>query len=41
MTAAPADQLSSGTPLLAVSDLIVHHGQLQALDGISLCVFAR
>ena len=29
----------SGTPLLEVSGLDVHHGQLQALDGISLRVF--
>jgi len=31
----PAD----GTPLLEVRDLVVHHGQLCALDGISLSVF--
>jgi branched-chain amino acid transport system ATP-binding protein len=30
----------SGTPLLEVSGLAVHHGQLQALDAISLRVFA-
>jgi branched-chain amino acid transport system ATP-binding protein len=29
----------SGTPLLEVRDLVVHHGQLKALDGISLRVF--
>jgi branched-chain amino acid transport system ATP-binding protein len=29
----------NGTPLLAVRDLVVHHGQLRALDGISLRVF--
>jgi branched-chain amino acid transport system ATP-binding protein len=29
----------SGTPLLEVHDLVVHHGQLQALDAISLRVF--
>ena len=28
-----------GTPLLEVRDLVVHHGQLRALDGISLRVF--
>jgi branched-chain amino acid transport system ATP-binding protein len=28
-----------GTPLLAVTDLTVHHGQLRALDAISLRVF--
>jgi branched-chain amino acid transport system ATP-binding protein len=30
---------ANGTPLLQVSDLVVHHGQLRALDGISLRVF--
>jgi branched-chain amino acid transport system ATP-binding protein len=30
---------ASGTPLLEVSDLVVHHGQLRALDSISLRVF--
>ena len=39
MTAAPADQPSSGKPLLAVSELVVNHGQLRALDAISLSVF--
>jgi branched-chain amino acid transport system ATP-binding protein len=29
----------NGTPLLEVTDLVVHHGQLRALDGISLRVF--
>jgi branched-chain amino acid transport system ATP-binding protein len=29
----------NGTPLLAVHDLVVHHGQLRALDSISLQVF--
>jgi branched-chain amino acid transport system ATP-binding protein len=29
----------SRTPLLEVRDLVVHHGQLRALDGISLRVF--
>src|SRR6266568_9566798 len=29
----------SGTPLLEVSGLVVHHGQLRALDGITLRVF--
>ena len=29
----------SGAPLLAVSDLVVHHGQLRALSGISLTVY--
>ena len=29
----------SGTPLLEVRDLVVHHGQLRALDAISLRVF--
>jgi branched-chain amino acid transport system ATP-binding protein len=28
----------NGTPLLEVSELVVHHGQLRALDGISLRV---
>jgi branched-chain amino acid transport system ATP-binding protein len=28
-----------GTPLLEVRDLVVHHGQLRALDGLSLRVF--
>ena len=29
----------NGTPLLEVRDLVVHHGQLRALDAISLRVF--
>jgi branched-chain amino acid transport system ATP-binding protein len=33
------DRAADGTPLLEVSDLVVHHGQLMALDGISLRVF--
>ncbi len=33
----PAAQ--QGAPLLEVRDLIVHHGQLRALSGISLRVF--
>ena len=33
------DLPEAGTPLLEVSDLVVHHGQLRALDGISLRVF--
>ena len=30
---------NGGTPLLEVRDLIVHHGQLRALDRVSLRVF--
>jgi branched-chain amino acid transport system ATP-binding protein len=39
--AAPAngERAGGGTPLLEVRDLVVHHGQLRALDGISLRVF--
>ncbi len=33
------DRAANGTPLLEVSDLVVHHGQLMALDEISLRVF--
>ncbi|MDX6339192.1 MAG: branched-chain amino acid transport system ATP-binding protein [Streptosporangiaceae bacterium] len=33
------DRPDNGTPLLEVGDLVVHHGQLRALDGISLRVF--
>jgi branched-chain amino acid transport system ATP-binding protein len=33
------DRAGSGTPLLEVRDLVVHHGQLRALDAISLRVF--
>src|ERR1700739_2005849 len=29
----------SGAPLLEVRDLVVHHGQLRALSGISLAVY--
>jgi branched-chain amino acid transport system ATP-binding protein len=33
------DRAGHGTPLLEVRDLVVHHGQLRALDAISLRVF--
>ena len=33
------ERADTGPPLLEVSDLVVHHGQLRALDGISLRVF--
>jgi branched-chain amino acid transport system ATP-binding protein len=33
------ERAENGTPLLEVRDLVVHHGQLRALDGISLRVF--
>jgi branched-chain amino acid transport system ATP-binding protein len=33
------DRGENGTPLLEVTDLVVHHGQLQALNAISLRVF--
>ncbi len=38
---APANgqRAENGAPLLEVRDLVVHHGQLRALDGISLRVF--
>jgi branched-chain amino acid transport system ATP-binding protein len=38
---APAngERQGNGTPLLEVRDLVVHHGQLRALNGISLRVF--
>jgi branched-chain amino acid transport system ATP-binding protein len=36
---APADAAPSAAPLLEVRDLVVHHGQLRAVDGISLSVF--
>ena len=40
MSADPNGQRpDSGTPLLEVHDLVVHHGQLRALDAISLRVF--
>ncbi len=29
----------NGTPILEVQDLVVHHGQLRALDGVSLRVY--
>jgi branched-chain amino acid transport system ATP-binding protein len=34
-----SDREESGGPLLEVRDLVVHHGQLRALSGISLTVF--
>jgi branched-chain amino acid transport system ATP-binding protein len=37
--AADGERPGNGTPLLEVHDLVVHHGQLRALDGISLRVF--
>ena len=33
------ERTQAGTPLLEISDLVVHHGQLRALSGISLRVF--
>jgi branched-chain amino acid transport system ATP-binding protein len=33
------ERAENGTPLLEVRDLVVHHGQLRALDGVSLRVF--
>jgi branched-chain amino acid transport system ATP-binding protein len=36
---ADGERAGSGTPLLEVRDLVVQHGQLRALDGISLRVF--
>jgi branched-chain amino acid transport system ATP-binding protein len=36
---ASADAGQSAGPLLEVGDLVVHHGQLRAVDGISLRVF--
>ncbi len=36
---ADGERPEDGTPLLEVRDLVVHHGQLRALDGISLSVF--
>ena len=39
MPSAAADRAGNGTPLLEVSGLVVHHGQLRALDAISLRVF--
>ncbi|HEX8006944.1 MAG TPA: ABC transporter ATP-binding protein [Trebonia sp.] len=34
-----SERTGSGTPLLEIDDLVVHHGQLRALSGISLRVF--
>jgi branched-chain amino acid transport system ATP-binding protein len=34
------ERTENGTPLLEVRGLVVHHGQLRALDGISLRVFS-
>ena len=34
-----APRPGNGTPLLEVRDLVVHHGQLRALDRVSLRVF--
>ena len=39
MPSAAGDRPGNGTPLLEVSSLVVHHGQLRALDAISLRVF--
>ena len=39
MTTSAAGGPDTGTPLLEVRDLVVHHGQLRALDAISLQVF--
>ncbi|HUB40155.1 MAG TPA: ABC transporter ATP-binding protein [Streptosporangiaceae bacterium] len=38
-TSAAGDRPGDAAPLLEVSDLVVHHGQLQALEAISLQVF--
>ena len=38
MTAPGGQRPGNGTPLLEVHDLVVHHGQLRALDSISLRV---
>jgi branched-chain amino acid transport system ATP-binding protein len=38
-TAGIPDRTANGMPLLEVSGLVVHHGQLRALDAISLQVF--
>ena len=35
----PPGRQESGAPLLEVRDLVVHHGQLRALSGISLAVY--
>jgi branched-chain amino acid transport system ATP-binding protein len=34
-----SNRVETGTPLLEVRDLVVHHGQLRALSGISLRVY--
>jgi branched-chain amino acid transport system ATP-binding protein len=34
-----SSRADSGAPILQVSDLVVHHGQLRALSGISLTVY--
>lgn len=34
-----SDRATNGAPLLEVRDLVVHHGQLRALSGISLTVY--
>jgi branched-chain amino acid transport system ATP-binding protein len=39
MTAANGERQPSETPVLAVQELVVHHGQLRALDAISFQVF--
>jgi branched-chain amino acid transport system ATP-binding protein len=39
VTTSAAGGPDTGTPLLEVRDLVVHHGQLRALDAISLRVF--
>jgi len=39
-TAANDGRPDNGTPLLEVADLTVHHGQLRALDAISLRVYS-
>jgi branched-chain amino acid transport system ATP-binding protein len=39
MSDAAAPRQETGTPLIEVRDLVVHHGQLRALSGISLRVY--
>ena len=39
MTSANGDCPVNGTPLLEVRDLVVHHGQLRALDAVTFRVF--
>ena len=39
MTSANGDRPVNGTPLLEVRDLVVHHGQLRALDAVTFRVF--